>query len=225
MRRGATREWFLTAGVVGVALLCGGCLPETFSRIEVGATDRAGVREILGPAAVSASEGYSLDEHQAWPTVIGLTHAAVGEGDSVGWKLSLQGNVVHLIVFQMLTVDLVYDGPLSEGLLEKLRAPETDDASEFRASLVEFVRSRVGAAMTSRWTDAASLGEDRYRSRFVGLLESTLLELRGRGTLTRDRFDARLSTGANSLSVRYLGQGMYRVGLRGGVALSPLPVL
>lgn len=207
--------------VVGAA----GCMPQTFSGVGLGTMGHAAVGSTLGADAVRIADGYSLDVHNPWPTVIQLVHVAVPEAGAAEWKLLLQGSVTHLIVVQLLGVEVVYEGPLPEELLHGLRAPEEETESEFRAALVAFVQSRVLAGMTDKWNDPETLRNDPHRSRFIGLYEACLVDLRGRGTLRRERFDAAIDAGGTSLKLRYLGSGTYRIEARTSASLGPLPVL
>jgi hypothetical protein len=215
----------LLFALVALGAALGGCVPNTFSRVELGLTDTQAVADALGPDAVRTPAGYTQETHNPWPTVIRLVNVAVPEGGQAEWKLQLTGRVAHLIVLQTLSVKVLYDGSLPESIVAGLQVPSDDKRSEFVATVIDFVENRVTASLTPKWTDPKLLAADRYRSRMLGLLQSCLGELRGRAKLSRDRFSATLSATGSSLSLRYLGGGVYRVTLTGSAALSPVPVL
>lgn len=211
--------------LVALGAALGGCMPNTFSRIELGLTDHQAVADAMGPDATRTPAGYTQETHNPWPTVIRLVNVAVPKGGLAEWKLQLTGRVAHLIAFQTLSVDVRYDGPLPETIVTGLRLPSQDKRSKFVATVVDFIESRVTASLTPKWTDPKRLADDRYRSRMLGLLQSCLGELRGGGRLSRRRFSASLSADGCSLSLRYLGGGVYRVTLTGSATLAPMPVL
>jgi len=200
-------------------------MSETFSHVGLGTMSHDAVARALGPSAVQTSDGYSLDEHSAWPTVVGFVHVAVPETGSATWKLDLQGAIAHVVVFQNWDLRIRYDGPLPESVLQGLRITEKEEDNEFVATLAGFVEAHVRAAMTDKWQDAEALKDDRYRSRFLALYESSLADLRGRGRLRRQRFSADVDAGFTRLTLRYLGAGTYRVELQGTASLGPVPVL
>jgi len=214
-----------SAGLLALSLLAAGCMSETFSGIELGMMSRAAVGRALGPAAVETADGYSLDEHNPWPTVVGFVHVAVPQAGSAGWKLDFQGAVVHVIALQTWNLRIRYDGPLPEDVLNGLRVPDAEEANEFRGRLADLVDARVRTSMTDAWRNAEGLKSDPYRSRFLGLYDASLSDVRGRGTLHRERFSADVDAGLTSLTVRYLGAGTYRVELHTSAVLGPLPIL
>jgi hypothetical protein len=184
------------------------------------------VGRALGPSAVATSDGYSVDVQQPWPTVIHLVHVAAPEGGAARWKLDLSGRVVHLIAFQTLNVSVTYEGSLPADLLKSLRNQSPESANEFLSDFVGFVQARVHESETTKWTDAAALREDRYRSRFLGLLNVTEAALRGQGKAERSRFSVDVSgVSGSGLTLRYLGDDIYRIELWGRTTCGPLPVL
>jgi len=225
MRHGVGLKVTFPAGLICLSLLAGGCMSETLSGVELGMMSRAAVARALGPGAIETLDGYSLDEHNAWPTVVGFVHVAAPQTGSATWKLDFQGAVAHVIALQTWSLRIRYDGPLTEDVLNGLRVPDAEQENEFRGALADFVQARVKASMTDAWRDAEALKADPYRSRFLGLYDASLSDVRGRGTLRRERFSADVDAGPTTLTVRYLGAGAYRVELRGGAALGPLPIL
>lgn len=226
MRAITWRRATVVLALMVLAAASGGCgVPDTFSRVQLAQSDRAAVAAALAVDAPFAVDGATQEVHNRWPTVIRVTHVAVPDGGLARWKLQLTGGVVHMILYQSLSVEVIYEGPLAEPIEDGLRVPKPEQDSEFVDALVRFVRERVTASLTDKWTDPALVAEDRYRSRMLGLFETTLQDLRGRASLTRERFGADLSAGSSSLHLRYLGEGLYRLEVRGSATLGPSPVL
>jgi len=226
MRQFNVRRAAILMTLAATVLVIGGCgVPDTFSRVELGKSDQAAVTSALGTGAERLAGGSRQEVHQPWPTVIRVTHVAVPDGGLAQWKLQFTGSVTHWMLFQSLAVDVVYEGPISQPLEEGLRVAKDEQKSEFADLLVRFAREKTMASLSTKWTDPAAVGQDRYRSRLLGLLESSLMDLRGRGTLSRERFGASVAAPGASLRLRSLGGGVYRLELAGSATLGPAPVL
>jgi hypothetical protein len=226
MRHLSVRRAAILMTLATAAFVTGGCgVPDTFSRVELGKSDQAAVTAALGADSERLAGGSRQEVHQPWPTVIRVTHVAVPDGGLAQWKLQFTGSVTHWMLFQSLAVDVAYEGPISQLLEEGLRVAKDEQKSEFADLLIRFAREKTVASLSAKWTDTATVGQDRYRSRLLGLLESSLMDLRGRGTLSRERFGASISAPGASLRLRSLGGGNYRLELTGGATLGPAPVL
>ncbi len=219
------RQIVLMAAIGGVALVIGGCTSEPFTSISLGSMNRQLVGNTLGPAAVQTPDGYSLETHNRWPTIINVVHVAVPPEGSAEWKTSLTASVIHMVAFQTLNINAVYEGPIPEGLANGLRAPPQDDQNEFLAQLIDFARQKINLGLTERWKDPEALKSDVYRSRFFGVLNFGWSDLRGRGKLHRTRSTAEVSGASSNLSLRSLGKDIYHIEMKSTVALGPLPVL
>ena len=147
------------------------------------------------------------------------------DGRPAQWKTHLTASVIHMVAVQTLNLSAVYEGPISESLVDGLKAPEADAQSEFVAQLIDFARQKVQLGLTERWKDPEQLENDVYRSRFAGVLNFGWSDLRGRGRLERTRSSADIHGASSNLSLESLGQGNYRIEMRSTVALGPLPVL
>ncbi len=215
---------FLVA-LAALAGLLGGCAVDPFARIDLGATSAPAVRSAFGAEARDTDGGCTVAVGQQWPTVVGFVHAHVPEQGRVDWKVSFRGSVIHMVTFQTLNLKVVYEGPLSEALVNGLRAPDPEKANEFAADLVGFLDQRVRVGMTEPWSDPKALEEDRTCSRFLGLYEFSLSGLRGRGKLSRERFAAQIDAPGARLVLDYLGDEVYQLAMRGTVSLKPFPIL
>lgn len=215
--------WLALASLATVVAGCG--VPDTFSRVQVGHSDQAAATASLGAEARKTPGGATQEVHNPWPTVIRLTHVAIPEGGLAQWKLQLTGSVVHWILYQSLSVEVIYEGPISQVLEDGLRVAKSEQDSEYAEALVRFVREKTVGSLSGKWTDAATVSQDRYRSRMLGLFESALQDLRGRGTLKRHRYGAEIQASGSSLVLRSLGSGSYRIEMRGSATLGPSPVL
>jgi hypothetical protein len=214
----------LALAAVSVAL--GGCMADPYDGVALGTMSSQNVGKALGPSAVTAGEGYSVDLQQAWPTVIHLVHVSAPGGGAARWKLDLSGRVTHWLVVQTINVGVSYEGPLPAELLKSLRNQSPESANEFLSDFVGFVKEKVRESETAKWTDAAALRNDQYRSRFLGLLDVTEAALRGQGRAERSRFAVDVNgVRGSGLTLRYLGDDIYRIELWGGATLGPLPVL
>ncbi len=215
---------FLAIIATGVAL--GGCMANPYDGVALRTMSAQNVGKALGPSAVATGDGYSVDLQQPWPTVIHLVHVAAPAGGAARWKLDLSGRVTHFIVLQTINVGVSYEGPLPAELLKSLRNQSPESANEFLSDFVGFVKAKVHESETAKWTDAAALRNDQYRSRFLGLLDVTEAALKGQGRAERTRFAVDVSGAAGSgLTLRYLGDDVYRIEMWGGATLGPLPVL
>jgi len=212
-------------GLAWLALAACGCVAEPYERVALGTMGVHAVREVLGPESVQTADGCALDVRRWWPTVVGCVHVAVPETGPAESKLLVTGRVLHWITFQTLYVDAVYEGPLAQELLDGLRIENRETDNEFRARLVDFVKSHVEAGLTAKWKDPVVLKDDRYRPRFIGVLESCISGLRGRGSMRRERFRVDIESPGRWLRLRYAGEGVYRIEMHGATSLSPLPVL
>jgi hypothetical protein len=212
--------------IIAAGATLSGCAADPFDAVALRTMNAPAVGRTLGPAAVATPDGYSLDLQQHWPTVIHLVHVAAPDGGAARWKLDFSGRVVHLIAFQTLNVAVSYEGPLPAELLKGLRNPSPESANEFLSDFVDFVNTKVHESMTAKWTDAAALRDDPYRSRFLGLLNVTAANLRGQGRAERSRFSVDVSgVPGSSLTLRYLGDDLYHIELSGAQSFGPLPVL
>ena len=226
MRRMTCRYVVLAAAVATLAAMLGGCAgPDSFVRVEVGRSDGAAVKAALGAEAQKTAVGATQEVQQGWPTVIHLVHVAIPEGGLAQWKLQLTGRVTHWILYQSLSVDVVYEGPISQVLEDGLRVSKSEQDSEYGEALVRFVREKTNGSLSGKWTHAATVSQDRYRSRMLGLLESSLQDLRGRGRLSRQRYGAEIQASGSSLVLRSMGSGSYRIEMHGGATLGPSPIL
>ena len=183
------------------------------------------VGQTLGPDARITPGGYTLEKVNGWPTVLNVLHVDVPEEGRALWKLSFVGHVTHLITFQQLAVDVVYEGPLGEELLAGLRAEPSDKDNELQARFIDFVKSRVEVSLPAPWQDAAALKNDRYRARFLAVYDGGLADLRGKGQLRHERFVADITLPDKYLRLSYQGEGHYRVELHATMDLGPVPVL
>lgn len=218
------KQWLWAIIAASVAL--DGCAANPYDSVVLGTMNVQNVGQALGKSAVATGEGYSVDLQQSWPTVIQLIHVAAPANGAVKWKLDLKGSVTHLIVFQTINVGVNYEGPLPAELLRSLRNQSSESANEFLSDFVDFVKTKVRESETAKWTDVTALRNDPYRSRFLGLLDVAEAALRGQGRAERSRFAVDVNGAPGSgLTLRYLGDDVYRIELWGGATLGPLPVL
>jgi len=219
------KQIVLMSAVVGVVLVVGGCTSDPFAGISLGSMNRQLVGNKLGPTAVQTPDGYSLETHNRWPTIIKVVYVAVPADGVAEWKTNLTARILHMMAFQTLNINAVYEGPIPEDLANSLRVPQQDDQNEFLARLIDFARQKINVGLTERWKDPKALKNDAHRSRFVGVLNFGWSDLRGRGTLRRTRFTAEVHGASSSLDLRGLGKDIYRIQMKSTVALGPLPVL
>ena len=214
----------LLAAALAALALASGCVADNFDRVSLGQSDRPAVLAAVG-AEETPGGSVTTEQHNGWPTVIRVLHVAMPEGGLAEWKLQATGSVTHLLLFQVLSMDVLYQGPITEGLADRLRAGGADEQNEFLADLLRFVRSRTTAALPEGWTDVDQLRNDKYRSRMLGLFETTIEQLEGRGRVSRQRYNVDVDAPGASLRLRYLGSGIYRIETHGSAALAPSPVL
>ncbi|NIA21077.1 MAG: hypothetical protein GWP05_03690 [Anaerolineaceae bacterium] len=219
------RQIILVSALAGLGLALGGCAGQPFAAISLGDMNRQLVANTLGPAAVQTPDGYSLETHNKWPTIIKVVHVVVPADGVAQWKTSLTASVIHMMAIQTINIDAVYEGPVPEELVNSLRAPQLDDQNAFLARLIDFARQKTNLGLTEKWKNSDALKNDPYRSRFIGVLNFGWSDLRGRGRLSRTRFTAQVHGASSRLDLSSLAKGIYRIQMKSTVALGPLPVL
>ncbi len=220
-----TRVSFLLIPMLLVTAVAAGCTGNAWSSIDVGTTSRDAALRAMGPQAVETPEGLTL-ETEHWPTAIEVIHVSAAPDGAVQWKLSYRGAVTHFMVSQLVSTDVHYEGPLPEDLLRAMRMPESMDDSDFVEGLLGFLKSRIDESSTENWTDLQRVRNDKYRSRFLGLMNVTMASLSGQGRLQRDAYSASIrGAKPGSLELEHLGPDKYRITVNGSATLGPLPVL
>lgn len=225
-------RFILATAVLTAALVGGGCASADRPAVRLGETSRDAVLEQLGPDARMTDDGVATDIRNEWPTVVGFVYVEAPEGQPVQWKAEMVGNVVHVLAFQTINIEAVYEGPLPEELRKGLAAPSEEpgvDDDELLDQLVAFFDRRIRKGMSPEWTDPELLADEKYRSRFMGVYAVALGGLRGRGELSRSAFGQWSASvrGANPhhLRVEYLSGDRYRIRMTSSAALGPVPVL
>jgi hypothetical protein len=203
-----------------------GCRGDTWSQLAVGTTSREAALRAMGDDVRKTPDGLTVEEISGWPTAIEVTHVNITPGGAVAWKINYRGAVTHLMISQVVATEINYEGPLPQRLVRALRLPATLSDSEFVGELVQFVQDHVDIAAPETWTDIEKIRHDRYRSRFLGLMNVTMANLSGQGRLVRDEFSARV-TGAPDAALRleYASGGIYRLSITGSKSLGPFPIL
>lgn len=216
----------MTVFAVAIMAAVSGCTGDSWSRISVGTTSREAALRAMGEDTSQGTGGLTLEEVNSWPTVIEVTHVEVAPEGAVEWKLSYRGAVTHLVVSQVVSTEIHYEGALPEAVARALRLPDAMTDGEFISELVKFLQGRVRAASPQRWTDPQQVGQDKYRSRFIGQMNMTMAALKGQGKLKRDDFAASIEGASpGRLQLEYIGGGIYRLEVRSSTTLGPLPVL
>lgn len=184
--------------------------------IELGATDARQVAEILGPSAERTEDGgYRATYDEGWGGRLGFAYVALGSGDTVAWFVEFVGTDDALAAGRRKAIKVVYEGPIGEAILDGLRLPEESSESQFRAMMVEFTDRVVRVAMPDGWAAADS----RPREQLIGLYQMVLADVRGRGSLRRQRYEAVVEAGSTRLHLASIGGGNYRLEVTGSVIL------